>query len=267
MNRLVARLELARSRTLLFWLILLLGFYSGFMVTYYPRMAQNVEAVNKLMDLWPKEMLAAFSIEGNLMEKGNFFNVYIFTLIWPWLAAIAGILIPTRTVAADLEHGFLELPLSTPISRPRYLISAIAVQIVVMAGLTLSMIVPILVVAPLVGVSLDTGRFILVGLLCFALGCGIAAATTLLSVATLSRGRAGGLVAGGLVVMYMIQTMARLSPDMSGPAYAGVFHYFSPTPVIRDGVVPLGDLAVLSLTALTCWVVAVWAFRRRDLIA
>lgn len=267
MNRLVARLELARSRTLLFWLVLLLGFYSGFMVSYYPRMAQNVEAVNKLMDLWPKEMLAAFSIEGNLMELGNFFNVYIFTLIWPWLAALAGILIPTRTVAADLEHGFLELPLSTPISRPRYLISAIAVQIVIMAVLTISMIGPILAVAPLVGVHLEPGRFVLVGLLSFALGCAIAAATTLLSVVTLSRGRAGGLVAGGLVVMYMIQTMARLSPEMSGPAHASVFNYFSPTPVIRDGVVPLGDLAVLSLTALLCWVVAIWAFRRRDLIA
>ena len=52
-----------------------------------------------------------------------------------------------------------------------------------------------------------------------------------------------------------------------GAAYASAFRYFSPTPVIRDGVVPLGDVAVLSLTALVCWVVAVWAFSRRDLIA
>ena len=267
MNRLVVRLELARSRTLLFWLAICLGVYAGFMVTYYPRMQQQVEAVNKLMDLWPKEMLAAFSIEGNLLELGNFFNVYIFTLIWPWLAAIAAILIPTRTVAADLERGFLELPLSTPISRPRYLVSSIVVQVAVMAILTISMIGPILVVAPLVGVQLEPGRFLLVGLLSFALGCAIAAATTLLSVVTLSRGRAGGLVAGGLVVMYMIQTIARLAPETADLTYVSVFRYFSPAPVIRGDVVPMGDLAVLSLAAAACWVAAVWAFRRRDLVA
>jgi ABC-2 type transport system permease protein len=267
MNGLVVRLELRRSRTLVFWLALTLGVYAGFMVSYYPRMAKNVEAMNELLELWPKEMLAAFSIEGNLMEMGTFFNVYIFTLIWPWLAAIAGILIPTRTVAADLEHGFLELPLATPISRPRYLVSSIAVQASVMAVLAISMIGPILVVAPLVGVALEPGRFILVGVLAFALGCAIAAATTLLSVVTLSRGMAGGLVAGGLLIMYMIQTIAKLAPETSGLAYASVFRYFSPAPVIRDGAVPLGDLAALSLVAAGCWIAAVWAFRRRDLIA
>ena len=267
MSSLVIRLELSRSRTLVFWLALTLGVYAGFMVTYYPRMQAQVESVNKLLDLWPKEMLAAFSIEGNLMELGTFFNVYIFTLIWPWLAAIAGILIPTRTVAADLERGFLELPLSTPISRPRYLISAIAVQAIVMAVLTISMIGPILVVAPLAGVHLDPARFVVVGLLAFILGCAIAAATTLVSVVTLSRGMAGGLVAGGLLVMYMIQTIAKLAPEMAGVAYASVFRYFSPAPIIRDGTVPWGDFVALALTAAACWALAIWAFRRRDLIA
>ncbi len=267
MNARVMRLELLRTRTLLFWLAAFLAGYGFLLTTYYPRMAQDAANMNKLLDLWPKEMLAVFSIEGNLVELGNFFNVYIFTLIWPWLATIAGILIPTRTVAADLERGFLELPLATPISRPRYLVSAIAVQMLVMAVLVVSLIVPILICAAMVNVSLDAGHFAVVGLMSFVLGCAIAAATTLASVMTLSRGTASGLVLGGLLVMYALQTVAKLAPEMAGVASVSVFRYYSPAPIIRSGGLPLGDLAILGGLALVCWVAAVWAFRRRDLIA
>jgi ABC-2 type transport system permease protein len=267
MNALVTRLELNRSRTLFFWLALTIGLYAGTMTAFYPRMAKDVEAVNKMLDLWPKEMLAAFNIEGNLMELGTFYNVYIFTLIWPWIAAIAGILIPTRTLAVDLERGFLELPLGTPISRPRYLVSSIVSQVVFMAGLAVAMIGPIVVAGPLAGVAIETGRFLLVGLVSFAFGCAIAAATTLVSVMTLNRGRAGGVVAGGLLVMYLAQTIAKLAPEISGLSYLSAFRYYSPVPVIRDGAVPFGDLAVFLVLAIGCWVAAVWAFRRRDLVA
>ncbi len=263
----VMRLELNRTRTLLFWLAVFLGGYAGLMTTFYPRMSQNAEAMNKLLELWPKEMLAALSIEGNLMELGTFFNVYIFTLIWPWLAAIAGILIPTRTIAADLERGFLELPLSTPVSRSRYLLSAIAVQVAVMAVLVAAMIVPILICAPLMNVSLDPGRFAIVGLVSFAFGCAVAAATTLLSVVTLNRGLAGGLVLGVMLIMYMLQTVAKLAPELDALASVSAFRYYSPAPIIRSGTFPLGDMAVLGGIAAILWLPALWAFRRRDLIA
>jgi ABC-2 type transport system permease protein len=266
MNARVFRLELRRSRTLLFWLALTMVLYGGLMAAYYPTLVRDTATVEQILKSFPKEMLAAFSIEGNLSDQGAFFNAYVLSLVWPIVAVLAGILIPTRMTVSDLERGFLELSLTTPVSRTRYLVTAIAVQLAAMAILAAATTLAIAGVLPLVGVSIEPARYLVVGLLAFAFGCAISAATTLLAVGTLSRGIAGGIVAGALLVMYLLQTVAKLVPDLSAISYLSVFHYFSPTPVLDQGSVPAGDLAVFAAVAVACWAGAVWLFRRRDLI-
>ncbi len=267
MNALILRLELRRTRVLLFWLALTSVLYAGLMGWFYPRMVEDTKAIEDMLKIWPKEMLAAFSIEGNMTDQGTFVNVYVFSMIWPIVAAIGAILIPTRTLGADLERGFLELPLATPVSRARYLLDAIVVQIVAMALLSLATVLAIVGAFAIVGVSFDLGRYLAVGVLAFAFGCAIAAATTLLSVLTLSRGTSGGLVAGVLLVMYLGQTVSRLAPELSNVAYLSIFHYLYPPPIVNNGTLPASDLAVLSLAAIVCWGAAVLRFRGRELVA
>ncbi len=267
MNAVVMRLELRRVRSLVFWLALVSILYAATMAAFYPTIQRDTQAVQDMLKLWPKEMLAAFSIEGDLSDQGSYFNVYVFALIWPIVAAIAAILVPTRTIPADLERNFLELPLSTGVSRTRYLASAIVVQIAAIAVLALATVASIVVVGPIVGVTFDPGRFLVVGLLLTAFGCAFAAAATLLSVVTLSRGRASGIVAGLLVAMYLLQTVAKLSPDLSGLSVVSAFRYFTTPPVINAGTLPIGDLAVFAVAAAACWIASLWLFRRRDLVA
>ena len=165
--------------------------YTGFMTFYYPIIKANQATLDAMLRLWPKEMQAAFSLTGNLTDVGTFFNVYVFLMIWPIVAAIGGILIATRAVAADLDRGFLELPLATRISRPAYLATSIAGQAIGMALLVAATIATILVSGPVIGESWDMGRFAAGRVVIFAFGCAIEAVTTLLAVATLSRGRGG----------------------------------------------------------------------------
>ena len=155
----VLRLELRRSRSLLGWLTATMVLCTLFMTLYYPTMKANQAALDAMIRMWPKEMLAAFNMQGNLTDVGTFFNVYVFTMIWPIVAAIAGILLATRAIAA---------------------------------------------------------------------------VTTLLAVATLSRGLAGGAVAA---------------------------------PLLNVGTFPTEGLLVLGTVSIACWLAAVWAFRRRDLLA
>ena len=63
-------------------------------------------------------------------------------------------------------------------------------------------------------------------------------ATTLLAVVFLDRGRAGGLVAGILIVMYLANVIAQLSPDLEGSASLSLFHYFDLKPLIDTGPTP-----------------------------
>ena len=98
-----------------------------------------------------------------------------------------------------------------------------------------------------------------------AFGAAIAGGTTLLAVITLNRGVAAGIAAGILIVMYLLNLIANLQPDLSGLARLSIFHYFAAKPIIDQGVFPTGDVLLLGGVALAAWLISLWAFRQRDL--
>jgi hypothetical protein len=216
----------------------------------------------------PKEFLAAFGMMGgSLVDPGNFFSTYIGIFLWPVLAAVAGILLATRPVAADLDRGFLELPLSTRTPRTRYLGLTIAVHaaaIVVMAAATVG---GFLAVGWVVGAGFDTGRLLLVVIPSAAFGFAIHGATSALSVVTLSRGQAAGIAAAVLLGMYLLDIVARLQPDVEWVGAVSAFRYFDVRSVINTGALDLGAVGLFLAVAIGGWIIALLAFRRRDLVA
>ena len=118
------RLELRRSRSLVLWVGLVSALYAGGITLFYPTVLENAAEFEKMLQIYPKELMAAFGLSGSLGDPGTFLNSYIFQFLWPLVAAIVAILMATRP-AADAERGFLELPLSTRLSRLRYLTATI----------------------------------------------------------------------------------------------------------------------------------------------
>lgn len=261
------RMELRRNRTLTIWLGVLLLVYGAVMGTMYPIMVENDEVFKAYMASFPKEFLAAFGMTGSLGDPGVFYTTYIASWLWPIMAAIAALLIGTRAVAADLDRGFLDLPLSTRISRTRYLAASIAGQVLVMAILAAAAVAGVWVVGRLVGADFSAGNFALAGVLSWLFGCAIAGVTTLLSVVTLSRGRSAGIAGGVLVVMYLVFVVAEVSRDWAWLAPVSAWDHFGTTPLIDNGAVPVGDMALFAAIAVAGWVAAVAAFRGRDLAA
>lgn len=267
MNASTLVLELRRSRVLLFWLALTSVLFAGFMAAYYPTFIADTEMVETMLERFPREMVAAFGMEGNLADQGTYFNVYVLSLVWPLPAAIAAILIPTRTFSADVERGFLELAVTTPVSRTRYLLAAIAAQLVVVVAFVGATVAAMVGGLLLRGVAVDLAAYAMLGALGVSFASAIAAATTLLSVLTLSRAMAGGIVAGALLLANVANTVAKLSPELDWVAYLSAFHYFAPAPVIDSGVLPVDGLVVFGLASFAAWTASLWAFPRRDLLA
>ncbi len=268
MNRTLVRLELRRSRTLIGWLAITLALYNGTIALFYPSMTENQAAYEQILKIWPKELLAAFGMEAGLglADPGVFFNTYIASMVWPIVAAIAGILLATRPTAADVDRGWAEITLATPVSRTRYVAVAVATQAVGMAVLAFISVAAMLVAGAFVGAPFDAGAFLLTVPVAFAYGCAIAAATTLLSAATLSRGIAGGITAALLLGMYLVQVVSKLDPDLDALKYVSAFHYFDATGIIDSRTLGLGDVAVFAAVAAGSWLLALWIFRRRDLV-
>jgi ABC-2 type transport system permease protein len=260
-------MEVRRNRSLTLWLgVMLLG-YGAVIGAMYPIMVDNDELLTQYMAVFPKELMAVFGMSGMLSDPGVFFTTYIASWLWPIMAAVAALLIGTRAVAADLERGFLDLPLATPISRNRYLGASIAGQVLAMAILAVCAVAGIWVVGRLVGAQFDLLRFSLAGGLAWTFGCAIAGVTTLLAVVTLSRGRAAGIVGGVLVVMYLVFVVAQVAPDWAWLAPVSAWDHFETKALIDEGTMPWGDLVLFAVVAVVGWGGALAAFRRRDLAA
>ena len=259
-------LDVRRSRALLVWLVVITAAYAGFITVFYTNVAENAEEFEKLLDVYPKELLIAFGIEANFADPGVFLSGYVFNFLWPLIAAIAAIAVATR-LAADADRGFLDIVLSTRLTRVRHLLGSIATQLVVIALLAITMVAGIFVGDLLIEPDFPTDRVLLAALPSVAFGMAVAGPATLAAVTLLDRGRAAGLVAGVLVVMYLFNVVAALAPDVDALASISAFHYFRVGDLIGKGIYPAADSLLLAGVGIAGWALAIAAFRRRDLAA
>jgi ABC-2 type transport system permease protein len=260
------RLEFRRGWMLIVWVGIVAMVYAGIITAFYPTILENAAEFEKMLAIYPKELMAAFGIGGSLGDPGTFINSYIYQFLWPLVAAIAAILLATR-VAADADSGFLDLPLSSRLPRVRYLAATIGSQVVSLALLSAMTIAAIVLVDLFITPDFDTGRLALAGVHAFAMAVAIAGVTTALAVIMLDRGRAGGLAAGVLIVMYLLNVVAQLSNDIAGLAQLSAFHYFDLKTLIDSGAYPAADSALYLVVAVAGWAIALVVFRRRDLAA
>jgi ABC-2 type transport system permease protein len=263
----IFRLDLRRSRSVLVWAGVVGFAYAAVMALVYPTMRDNAELMEQYLKIFPKEFMAAFGLTGSLGEPGVFFNTYIGSFLWPVVAAMVGILVATRPIGADLERGFLELVISSPLPRRRYLAASIVGQLVVTTLVALATVAGVVLVGAVVGAGFDAGRFFLAVPLLAAFAWAIAGFATLLSVITLSRGMAGGITVGVLLAMYLANIVALIVKELDWLSSVSIFGYFSTKDVIGKGTLDLGDLSVLVGIAIACWIAALVAFGRRDLAA
>ena len=266
MNPGALRMELRRSRNLVIWLGVLTVAYAGFITVFYTNVVENAAAFQDILKLYPKELMAAFGIEGNFADPGVFLGGYVYNFLWPLIAAVAAITLATR-VASDAGRGFLDIALTTPLSRGRYLVGSIATQIIAIAVLAVAMVSAIFIGDALIKPDFPTGPVAASALHSLAFGVAVAGPTTLLAVLLLDRGRAAGVAAGVLVLMYLVNVAGALSPDLEGLTVISLFRYFNVRELISEGTYPVVDSAIYWAIGLIGWGFALAAFRRRDLAA
>jgi ABC-2 type transport system permease protein len=210
--------------------------------------------------------MAAFGMEANFADPGVFLGGYVYNFLWPLIAAAAAIVLATR-VAADANRGFLDIALSTPIARTSYLAGSIVTQIVGIAILAVALVGAVLLGDLMIEPNFPTVSVALSALHAVAFGAAVAGPTTLLAVVLLDRGRAAGVAAGVLVLMYLLNVIGALAPDLEAATLLSLFRYFDLKELINHGTYPVVDSVVFVVLGLAGWALALVAFRRRDLAA
>lgn len=267
MTALTFRLELRRSRTLALWLTLIVLAYGGIIAAMYPILQENSQLLEDYMRILPKELLAAFGMSGTLTDPGVFFSTYIGGFLWPVIAAAGAIILATRPVAADVERGWAEIVLGTPLTRTRSLGAAILSQAIVLALVAVATAAGVLVVGALVGAAFDAVRFLVASVIFWLFACAIAGVASLVAALTLSRSVGAGVVAGTLLIMYLMNIVAELQVDLAWLGDLGWSRYLTVTELIDTGAVPWTSVAVFGVVAVGGWAASLVVFRRRDLLA
>jgi drug/metabolite transporter (DMT)-like permease len=135
------------------------------------------------------------------------------------------------------------------------------------AVLAMATVAGVLVIGRLVGADFDPGRFAAATVVLWLFGCAVAGVTSLVGAMTLSRAIAGGLAAGVLILMYLVNIVAQVQVDLAWLADFGAFKYLLMTELIDTGVVPWASGAIFAVGAVGGWAASLLVFRRRDLLA
>jgi ABC-2 type transport system permease protein len=257
-------LDLRRARLQFAAYALVVAIYGVAVAAIYPTVVKTAALFEPYLDMVPKGMLEAFEMSGGITSPGAYFGSQFFQ-VWVIVAAMLAIGLGTRGAAAESAAGTIEIPLSAPLSRSRYLVTTIVTQVLGVALLAGVAVVSVVAVGPFIDVAFDIRAFAWVGVLSFAFGCAIAGVSTLVSVVTLDRGRSIGFGALVLILMYLLIIVALLESSVDWLKYLSAFHYYHPAAVIDRGEAPLGATALFGAIALGSWALAVWRFRTRDL--
>lgn len=236
-----------------------LGLYSVAMVASFTAIAGDADQLNQLMEAYPKGMLEAFGIT-DLGDPANYIHSQVFAFA-PLALSFFPILALANAIAGAEERGTIDVLLGNPL--PRW-------QVVV--GNFLAVTLSLLVVFVLVG-ALTWGTAVLVGVditlrqtaeavfnlwpICLLFG-GLA---LLCSALFHRRVFAVAIPSFLLFGTYLIDTIGRASEDLEDLRPASAFYYYGSA--IENGI-DWTNFAGLMLIALLLMILAVLAFRRRD---
>ncbi len=248
-----------RARGVLIWGAAL-GLYSAALVASFTTFSGSAEQMNQLLEAYPKGMLEAFGIT-DLADVENYMNSQVF-LLAPLALAFFPILAAAGTIAGAEERGTIDVLLGNPI--PRWQLVVGSFVSIALSLLAILAIVGALtqITAALMDVDLapkSTAAAVLnMWPLCLLFG----AVAMLCSAVFHRRAIAIAVPAFLLFAMYLLNTLGRVSEDLEDLQPLSAFYYYGSA--IEDGI-DRTNFAGLTLAALALVLLAVLAFRRRDI--
>jgi ABC-2 type transport system permease protein len=198
------------------------------------------------------------SFESYISTKGLMFTGLIASGFMAWLTA--------SFLSGEVDHKTIDLLLAQPIVRTRLVLSRYAALIAVIAIMMLAMLIGIIIAVNAFDIetSIPWLAYTLgyMGMLTLAFG-----AIALFISALMSDGRRAALTSlGVLALMYFMETVGSIV-DLLGPIrYLSLFHYARYNEMLMTRTMSPVDVGVMLVVAIVFVALAVYVFRRRDIM-
>lgn len=240
-----------------------LAAFGALMAVFYPSMHQE-GVMDGLIETMPEAFKGLIGSLADLSQFDTYIASQLFDIRLPIITGIMAIILGLGLSVSDEEKGELRTVLSLPVSRLKMLVhkwlAMVTIIIVTLGGLVASLYV----VMPFVeGASIEFD--VLARLLAMTLLMMVTFGTIpfALGIASGKRSVANGLSILVVIGSFLLSTFAEAVDWLADYEFLSLLHYFPAVDIVKNGI-ELGDVAVLAGLTVVLLLIAVPAFRHRD---
>ncbi len=252
-----------QRRKPLFWFSFSLVAYSWMMVWFWPQMGGAEYA--ELAESMPPEMIALFGdAELSLASLGGYFQTEYLGLMWMVIVAAALIGYAAKMIAGEVNGGTMELLLSQPLSRSKFILTRMAGLVLQVLLLSAATFVPIQILGPGYDIELTAKVFWLLFGLGSLLMLAIGSFAFMVSALSRDGGRPTTLTSAVIAGMWIASFLADVSDFADALDPFNLLSYWEPGKVINNGALATNAWWVYAGVSVVCLVIAYIGFMRRD---
>ncbi|HEX9977005.1 MAG TPA: ABC transporter permease subunit [Acidimicrobiia bacterium] len=253
-----------RRRSLIGWAIATVLLVGLIVVSYVAIRGQ--ESFQAMLEDYPDFVQQILGLSGGLSitSPAGYLNSQLFANTLPLIFLIFLIAFAVRETAGEESDGTLDLALSHPITRERFILEKFAGMTLAGAGLAVLSILTLVATGPLADMDVGLNEYAGATLSVFLIGLVFGTLALALAASTGSRGVALGVSSGVAVGMFVLWGLAPLISGLRGIDRLNPFYWGLAGPPITRGI-QAGNLLLLVVIVVILAGAAVAGFRRRDL--
>jgi ABC-2 type transport system permease protein len=250
-------------RGFLWWSLGLAGMVA-LMVSVYPTVRAN-PSLNRLVQQYPDALKAfiGFGGEVDYLSPAGYLGSELFSFMVPLLLLVAAIGAGARAVAGEEETGTLELLLSAPVSRRRFVLEKLAALTAEVAALGAVLLVSLWIGARSVSMDVSLAHLTAATVAAVLLALAYGSLALLVGAATGRRALTAGVVAAAAVAAYLVASLAPLVDVLEPAKLASPFYHYSAGDPLLHGLAA-GHALLLVAIAAAAGLLAPSALERRD---
>jgi len=235
-------------------------------IALFPSIVESFDSLKGYLANFPEGIMKAFGIDA---ESFVTFEGYIgseqFTFIWPIMIIALSTSLSGQLLAGEVEKGTAEFLLAQPLSRIKLFFSKYLAGII---GIAIFVFVSILSVFPWVriyNIVVKSDNFWILSLLGFSFALAVYSLSILFSAIFSEKGKANFAPVGILILMYVINMISSIQPNLEKIKYVSFFYYFNPSnALIHGNIDPLAWVVFLG-SFLVFTSLAVYLFNKKDI--
>ncbi|MEW5945145.1 MAG: ABC transporter permease subunit [bacterium] len=256
-------LKSERTAALLYALALFL--FAFFIVVVFPSIAK-IKALKDYLEMLPpflKAFIGQEAIEFTRLE--GFLAVEFFNTTWLLITGVFTCLFAGSLVAEETEKKTLEILMSTPLRRVRFVAEKFAGFMTLLAFLTAASFAGIWLGALRIHENIDAALYISVFFTGFVCMSAIGSAGLFISCLVNEQRRAAGLTLLVFFALYFFNLISALLDQYPALRYLSLFHYFDASRFFTGNAVSAADLLVLAAVFVLTFTASLVSFHRKEI--